>query len=354
MKILLYSPAFAPSVGGLETVVAILAEELVKLGCEVVVVTTTRGVPHPSNPQPYPIIRNPTPRELLRWTRWCEVYFQANVSLRGLWPLLFVRRPWAVSHHSWYCRTDGRVAWADRLKRFLTRRAALSIAVSHAMADDLGPDTRSNTRSNTIVIGNPYREDIFRPHPEVPRDRDLVTVGRLVSDKGFDLLLEALAILAREKGASPALTLIGEGPERRPLETLAARLGIADRVEFTGGLTSPEIARHLAAHRVLVVPSRYREPFGLVALEGIACGCAVIASEGGGLPDAVGPCGVTFPNGDAAALAAAISELLGSESLRTALLEHASEHLARHERARVARSYLDALSAAFGNRETTR
>ena len=61
------------------------------------------------------IVRRPSLLELLRWTRWCDVFHQANVSLRGLWPLLLVRRPWVVSHHSWYCRSDGRITWKDRL-----------------------------------------------------------------------------------------------------------------------------------------------------------------------------------------------------------------------------------------------
>ena len=52
---------------------------------------------------------------MLRWTRWCDVFYQANVALRGLWPLLLVHRPWVVSHHSWYRRPDGRIAHQHRV-----------------------------------------------------------------------------------------------------------------------------------------------------------------------------------------------------------------------------------------------
>lgn len=343
MNILLYSPAFAPNLGGLETFVEILAEEWTRAGCEVAVVTRTAGAAGDGQ-RAFRVARRSGPSELLRLTRRCEVFFQANVSLRGLWPLLLVRRPLVVSHHSWYCRTDGRIAWPDRLKRHLSERAAASIAVSRAVAEDLG--------AGTITIGNPYRDEIFHAHPDIARDLDLAAVGRLVSDKGFDLLLDALAILDREFGLAPRLTLIGDGPERAALAEQAERLGLGSRVEFTGALAPAEISRRLAAHRVLVVPSRYREPFGIVVLEGIACGCAVIGSAGGGLADAIGPCGLTFPNGDVRALAARISELLGSAERRTALLEQAPDHLAGHRRDRVARRYLSVLERVAANPET--
>ncbi len=342
MKILHYSPAFPPSVGGLENTVVNVAAGLAALGCEITVVTTTPS----AEPDLYPfrVVRRPARRELLRLVRGHDVFFHASISLRGLWPLLFVRRPWVVSHHSWYCRTDGRIAWQDRLKRRLLRRAAASIAVSRAMADDLHP-------VRSIVIANPYDEETFHPHPEIPRTKDLVAVGRLVSDKGFDLLLEALAILARTEGLVPSLTLVGAGPERPRLAAQAAELGLTDRIEMTGALPAAEVARRLAEHRFLVVPSRYAEPFGLVALEGIACGCAVIGSSGGGLPEAIGPCGRTFPNGDAGALSALLAELLGDPGARARLLERAAHHLAEHTRERVARRYLEVLQGAMGSRD---
>src|SRR5436305_1186111 len=165
MKLLVYSPAFLPQVGGLELNVAQFAAEMARLGCEVVVVTRTAGN-GADGELPYPVVRRPGRRELLRWSRWCDLYYQANVSLRGLWPLLLVRRPWAVSHHSWYRQGDGRIAWRDRLKRFLLRFAAVSISVSTAIADDLG--------SPSLLIPNPYRDHLFRLLPAEPRERDLV------------------------------------------------------------------------------------------------------------------------------------------------------------------------------------
>jgi glycogen(starch) synthase len=336
MKILVYSPAFLPLVGGLELNTAKLAEELQKAGHEVTVATTTPG--QDADTFPFRIVRNPSSRELLRWTRWCDVFYQANVSLRGLWPLLLVRRPWVVSHHSWYCRTDGRVAWPDRLKRWLLRFAASSIAVSQAVADDLA--------TPSVVIPNSYRDDLFRPLAGVERTGDLVFVGRLVSDKGVDLLLDALARLA-EEGLRPHLTVVGDGPEAPRLREQAARLGLDGQVEFLGlRRRGAELAEILNRHRILVVPSRYNEPFGVVALEGIACGCIVIGSQGGGLKDAIGPCGETFRNGDAGDLARVLGRRLRQPDLDLECLEQAEAHLARHTTARAAAAYLREIEAA--------
>ena len=130
MRILVYSPAFLPQVGGLEIVTAQLAQQLAVAGHEVVVVTTTAC--DSPEPTPYRVVRNPSPFEFVRSVRRADVVLQQNVSLKGLWPLLLVRRPLVVSHHSWYRQPDGTLSWRDRLKRMVARHAAGSIAVSAA------------------------------------------------------------------------------------------------------------------------------------------------------------------------------------------------------------------------------
>jgi glycogen(starch) synthase len=333
VKILLYSPAFLPLIGGLEINTANLAQEMSKRGHEVVLVTTTAGQAMLS---PYSVVRNPSPLSLIRWVRWCDVLLQQNVSLRGLWPLLFVRRPLVISHHSWYRQVDGTVALQDRMKRWVTRRAAASIPVSRALAAALP--------GKAVVIPNAYRDDLFRRLPDVPRTGDLLFVGRLVSDKGVDVLLEALAQL-RSDAVGPGLTVVGDGPERERLQAQAARLGLA-KVAFLGTRMGEELVRIMNAHRVLVVPSRYDEPFGIVALEGVACGCLVVASSGGGLPDALGPCGLTFRNGDAGDLTARLREALDRSTNRGIDASVVWGHLEQHHTARVTLRYLEVLAAA--------
>jgi len=346
MKILLSSPAFLPRVGGLEIGQALLADRLTRLGQEVTVVTQTPVTDAAGADRfAYRVLRRPGPFELLRAVRACDVFFQANVSLRGLWPLLLVRRPWAVSHHSWYCRSDGHVAWQDRLKRYLLRFAAVSVSVSTAMAADLG--------TPSLIIPNAYRDDLFRILPEVERELDLIFLGRLVSDKGVDLLIAALARLA-ERGLRPRLTVVGDGAELPALERQAARLGVAAQIDFLGTRRDRELVPLLNRHRILVMPSRYQEPFGVAALEGIACGCVVVGSEGGGLPEAIGPCGRTFGNGNVEELTAVLAELLCQPQRLTALRARAPEHLARHGSEKIARLYLEVLADGSAARRPAR
>lgn len=335
MRILIYSPAFYPSVGGLETLVAILAQEFVRQGHEAKLVSQVPATD--SKSFSFEVIRRPDPWKLLSLTAWSEVFFQPHMSLKGVWPLLVKRRPWVVAHNAWYTRSDGSLALQDHLKHFAARFAT-GISVSHAVAAHVSTPSK--------VIPNTYREDIFHPMPEIPRNKDLVFLGRLVSSKGADLLLNAMANL-KKRNLSPELTVVGGGPEEGNLRQLSKDLGIAGQVRFVGIKAGPELASILNAHRILVVPSRWQEPFGIVALEGIACGCVVVGSEGGGLKDAIGPCGVTFPNEDVDALTAALADLLTAPGRLAFYRADAESHLSRHKTEDVAKAYLQVFERAI-------
>src|SRR5262249_5050801 len=205
------------------------------------------------------------------------------------------------------------------------------IAISRAVAADLPvPAT---------IIPNPYRDDVFRRSNDGPRPYELAFVGRLVSDKGAALLLQALSLLARE-GLTPRLLLIGGGPEEPALRTQAAALGLEQHIAFAGPRRGPELAELLNQARILVVPSLWAEPFGIVALEGIACGCVVVGSERGGLPEAIGPCGLTFENGNAGALASQLKRLLTEPDLHSKLRQGAADHLAKFQPQHITAAYL--------------
>ncbi|MDB9474276.1 glycosyltransferase family 4 protein [Dolichospermum circinale] len=331
MKILIYSPLFYPSIGGLETIISTLAHEFIYQGHEVKLISQTPATD--SKQFPFEVIRQPSKKQVLQLTYWCEVYFQGCVSLKGIYPLLFVHRPLVISHHTWYRRTDGSESWQDYLKKFVTRFAT-NISVSHAIAQALP--------ASSTIIPNSYREDIFYEIPDINRNQELVFLGRLVSDKGANLLLEALAQL-KSKGLTPQLTIIGTGPEEYQLIQQAKDLEINDQVTFAGVKVEHELTKLLNAHQIMVVPSLWDEPFGIVALEGIACGCVVIGSEGGGLKDAIGPCGLTFANGNVEQLTQALFNLLTNPEQLTNYKEKAKSHLARHSSKAVAKAYLDVL-----------
>ena len=334
MKILLSSYAFYPNIGGIESVSELLAAEFVRLGHEVRIITQTPGENREG--WEFEVLRKPDARALLQAVRWCDIFFHNNISLQSLWPLLLVRRPWVVVHQTWITRLDRSLNWRDHLKRFLLRAAA-NVSISRAVAGSIPVASQ--------IIPNPYRDDLFYGMPDVARGKDVVFLGRLVSDKGVDLLLEALKLL-KEGGLTVGLTLVGSGPEEEALKALAQSLGVASQIDFAGPKRGLELARILNAHRMMAVPSRWAEPFGIVALEGIACGCVVVGSQEGGLPDAIGPCGMTFPNGNAPALAAALREALTCAGRLEQLQAGAAEHLARHTAHAVASAYLDIFQRA--------
>jgi glycosyltransferase involved in cell wall biosynthesis len=113
--------------------------------------------------------------------------------------------------------------------------------------------------------------------PEPPMR--LLTVGRLVSAKGFDVAIRAVAS-ANEKLDQPIATLevIGEGIERQQLEALATTLGMQRSVTFSGWLSNDEVCRRMAESDALIVPSSF-EPYGVVVLEALAQGRPVLASD---------------------------------------------------------------------------
>lgn len=328
MKILIGSYLYAPSIGGIETMSALMAAEFRARGHNVRVVTLTAN-PMAVAGEERDVLRRPSPAALRAAVRDCEVYWQNNCSLELLPLAALWRRRWVVTHQTWLTKADGRTGWRENVKRLVLRRAT-GVAISRAVA--------AQVPKVAAIIPNCYDDAVFSPPAtEAGRDGDLVFVGRLVSDKGADGLIDALALLAGE-GLRPKLTLIGAGPEQERLQARVAAAGLAAQVRWTGALQGAALAAELRRHRVQVVPSRWAEPFGIVALEGAACGCVVLGSKAGGLPEAIGPCGGTFANQDVRAMADLIAAALAG-SLRIDPTARA-EHLRRHRRAAVADAYL--------------
>ncbi|MEQ1745276.1 MAG: glycosyltransferase family 4 protein [Saprospiraceae bacterium] len=329
MKIALYSPNFLPLTGGLENVVHDLATGFSEAGHTVTVVTATPA-DVPDN-FPFRVLRRAGFFGQLLAMRRADVVLMFNVSLRGVLPWLVSGRPLVVSHHT--PSSDDR---RGRLKAWVARRlAARNVACSAYLAGQF---------DGAVPLPNPYDDRVFRSsQPWVFRQRDVVLVGRLVSDKGADLMLAALTLL-REHGHRPRLTIVGSGPEEAALRQQTRELGLEEQVVFLGEKKGTELAAVLNEHRFIVVPSRWAEPFGLVALEGLACGCIAIGSDGGGLPEALGGLGLTFPNNDAKVLAACLRQVVENPLAYLPEPEKLAEHLRRHERAAVAQSYLSFLS----------
>jgi glycogen synthase len=328
MKILFSSYVFHPSVGGIESASTILAQQFTATGHEVHVITETPG--NEVFGANYRLTRAPSLGELIGLLRWCDLLFQNNISLRSLIPALLLRKRILVVHQTWIQSARGGISWNDRIKRTLLPLVT-NVAISKAVADRLS--------APAVVIGNPYDDNTFRLLPNIARDKTIAFVGRLVSDKGVDLLLLAMKLLQSD-GLAPDLTIVGGGPEEENLRRRAGELGLARQVTFAGEKSGAALAELLNRHRILAVPSRWAEPFGIVALEGIACGCVVIGSKNGGLKEAIGACGLTFENGNERALADCLKDLLLHPEMESNLRQAAPEHLPRFESKAMTAAYL--------------
>jgi len=164
--------------------------------------------------------------------------------------------------------------------------------------------------------------DIF--HPPALRDSGRAFVigsagRRLVPEKGVDLLLRAAAKLP----GIWRLQIGGDGPERQSLESLARELGIGDRVQFDGLIPSEQMPAYLGQIDVLVLPSRtlpnWKEQFGRILVEAMACEVVVVGSDSGEIPNVIGDAGLIFPEDDQEALVEQLLSLIRNEQLRREL-----------------------------------
>ncbi len=240
---------------------------------------------------------------------------------------------------------------ARRKRQFA--RADCILAVSAASAAELcrvfGVDPqRVSVLANGVELGR------FRPtKPDEMLRRDLglsgkrlvVTVSRLVARKGVDRVIEALPAIG---AAVPEVhyLVVGDGPQREELGSLAGRLGLSERVTFLGAAPQAEIPRHLSLCEVFVMPNRRLENgeedgFGLVFLEANACGLPVIGGNAGGVPEVVrhGENGLLVDGNSVPAIAEAVTRVLTDRQL--------SARLAANGRERALRSGWESRAEAF-------
>lgn len=220
------------------------------------------------------------------------------------------------------------------------RRAGAVVANSQGLAD-MGRAFDRRVQINVIPNG----VDITRYR--MPEDRNwappkMLWAGRLVYQKGLDVLVEALGEL---KSLPWELTLIGDGPYRTALEQQALQKGIADRIVFTGWLDREEMDRFYQQANLFVFPSRH-EGMPNAVLEAMACGLPVIASRIAGSEELVipGETGLLVPPQDTGALRGALQILLTAPENRKQMGAAARQRVETHYTwEQVARHYLSLL-----------
>jgi len=212
-------------------------------------------------------------------------------------------------------------------------RAAHAIAGNQAAAGVL----RAKGYSGPISVIPQFGVDpeIFAPDdlapPRGPTPVVIGYAGRLVSEKGLDVLLRACIALPE---GSWRLRIAGDGPLRPGLEAKARAAGVRDQVEFVGRIASTRVPEFYRTLDLCVLPSESRrnwiEQFGRVLIEAMSCEVAVIGSDCGEIPHVIGDAGLIFPEGDADALHAHLSALAADPARRRALARLGRERVLDH------------------------
>src|SRR5438445_9613 len=309
LKVVIYSHYFAPSVGGVETIVESLARGLtIYKGVngspefEIVVVTNTAAGEFDDQALPFPVVRSPSWLELLGQVCSAHVLHLAGPALL---PLLFariLRKPTVIEHHGYQaiCLNGGLLHEPDRavcpghfqagrlgecfrcqrselsssfesLRRLvLTKmRNALCQGVENVAISEHVRKRNALPNSRVMYYGI---EDVFKGETvsstvsTCPTRLCFAYVGRLVSEKGVPVLLGAAARLQKE-GHEFDVLLIGDGPERSRLEGEIERQGLRTRVRITGFLRGLQLSSLLQKVHVVVMPSVCEETAGLAAIE---------------------------------------------------------------------------------------
>ncbi len=194
-----------------------------------------------------------------------------------------------------------------QIQLFYNLKLDHAIVASHYMKQEL---IEHGFPSDRITI-NPYFTKVNCVDNGTYGSRVILAIGRIVSDKGFDLLLDALHLIEYEDFK---LIFIGDGPALSDIKQKIGRLGLQSKVEFKGWLDREEVHNYLTNCQFVVVPSLWPEPFGIVGIEAMACKKPVIAFAVGGIGDWLKDKynGLLIEPGNVYALSKAIKLLLSS------------------------------------------
>ena len=218
--------------------------------------------------------------------------------------LCFVNRNPAAGGLPVTIRTVGPVKQRMRAERDMRRFIVGSSWMQGELAMNGIPEERIQ-----VIHPIPASLSVVRPLPQ-QSETEILYVGQVIRGKGVDLMLQALARLSRR--TTWHATIVGTGNHLDSCRRLARMLGITNRVEFTGWVPHKELENYYARAAFTVVPSRWPEPFGMVGVEAMARGRAVVGFAAGGIPDWLcnGVNGLLAPAGDVDKLAQAMSSLL--------------------------------------------
>ncbi len=365
LRVLIYSHAFAPKIGGVETLILTLAKGLAgwkqadgAVSPEITVVTRTPRGTFDDQSLPFPVVRRPSWRKLAELIQGADVIHLGGPAFLPILLGLVMRKQVVVEHSAYQAICPNGLLLDERSKtacpgHFVARRYGECLRCNAAnvgrvksltmllltfprwwmcgkVARNIVPTRHVGQRVDlprtaTIYHGVPQARG---PQTSVaaksPSPVNFAYVGRFVSEKGLDLLVEAARRL-QTAGCNFQLKLVGDGPDRTRLEVAVDAMGLRSRVAFTGYLRGSDLEKALQDIDVVVMPSIWEESAGLSAMEHMMRGRMVIATDIGGLGELVDGTGLKFPLGDIDALTSCMKQVIDDPNLAKVLGEKAGK-----------------------------
>jgi glycogen(starch) synthase len=379
MRVLLVSWEYPPVIeGGLARHVRKLSEHLVGEGVEVHVLSRSGG--HlPAEELRHGVVvhrvREPEfPRDINAFVHWVD-RMNADMCELGMglcerlefdlvhshdWLVADVAQrladrigcPWLVTVHATeFGRHQGWVSTYPQshihaVERHMVAAADRVITCSHYMRGHVATVLAAPLQRITVIQNAVDPRDLevavdldrLRARFAKPDERLVLLVGRLVYEKGFHVALDALArVIAGVGGVR--FVVAGSGTAEAELREQAQRLGLMEHGSFLGWIGDDMLHSLYRIAEIAIVPSIY-EPFGLVALEAMACGCMCIVADTGGLREVVpadGTVGLRFRSRDSGDLGEVLAQILTDDGARERLVAEAREHVLSFDWSEVAR-----------------
>ncbi|MDR3474665.1 MAG: glycosyltransferase family 4 protein [Devosia sp.] len=367
IRILAVTPLYPPFLGGIEVFVDALSRKLLPSIETVVITDSGKNESYSDVVNGAQVHRFPMSRAIMSRSAG-----EPLAVLQAVRQVLAAVQPDIIHLHS---ATQAGVFFIDRLLQRMPQRPPVVIT-QHAMlaeADELGVTRRllkeadvvtgvsdavldcaieysGRTGRSEMIFNGVRSPETPQPVRAMPARHRLLCVGRMQREKGFDLAVEALAMV-RAQGIDAELSLIGGGDEQPLFDRLGRTLGISEHVHFLGPMTNAAARQVMAESSILLMPSRLREGFGLVAAEAAFAGTPCIASRTGGLPEVVqdGETGYLVEEEDVEGLAAAIASLLQDEPRWRRLSDNARERApGRFDLDRCIQRYADLYQSLMG------
>jgi glycogen synthase len=322
VRVLIWGNSY-PRVGGVETFITNLVEALTSRGVEVAVVSD--GSVSLELVEPFPITMIPMTTALqaadpvaimrvIASVRKLIARFRPDVihyNLCGPEMFFFERVirsspvPFVMTlHNSAYAISD---TLAAMFKRLIGKAFAVS-AVSQTVYTGARRDLGDCAVSMRLIFNALPPKPASAPYP---RNGHILALGRMVPEKGFATLVEAFALVRNAHGGA-RLTIAGAGPELDELKARADALEFGEAISFPGWINPDQVHHAMEEAAIIAFPSRWEEPFGLVALEAALAARPCVVTDVGELPSIVrdGETGWVVPRDDPPAMAAALSRLL--------------------------------------------